>query len=72
VGTGANRKRKVPFTPCYIYEDGIEIDFLTKDKILFEVKYNEKMNEKQKTLFDKIKAKEKKLISNINDYFFYE
>jgi len=58
--------------PCYIYEDGIEIDFLTKDKILFEVKYNEKMNEKQKTLFDKIRAKEKKLISNINDYFFYE
>ena len=58
--------------PCYIYEDGIEIDFLTEDRLLFEIKYNEQMTEKQKNLFNKIIAKKKMIISGINDYFLFE
>lgn len=53
--------------PCYLYQDGYEIDFLTKDKTLIEVKYNRKMDEKQKRLFDETKASKKILINSYKD-----
>lgn len=53
--------------PCYIYEDGIEIDFMTMDKTLIEVKYMSDMTEKQRSLFGKIKAKERIVIRGIKD-----
>ena len=53
--------------PCYIYEDGTEIDFLTDDKILIEVKYQSDMTEKQRELFNRFKAKKKVLIKGIRD-----
>ncbi len=43
--------------PCYVYEDGNEIDFLTDDKTLIEVKYNAEMNDKQKLLFEGFEAR---------------
>ncbi|TRZ77608.1 ATP-binding protein [bacterium] len=53
--------------PCYVYEDKLEIDFLTEDKTLIEVKYNREMKEKQLEFFNKIKAKKKIKIYGIND-----
>ncbi len=54
-------------TPCYIYEDGGEIDFLTVDKILIEVKYKSEMQEKQRSLFDRVKAREKVILRSVSD-----
>ncbi len=53
--------------PCYTYEDGIEIDFMTKDKTLIEVKYMSDMTEKQKSLFEQIKANERIVIRGVKD-----
>lgn len=53
--------------PHYIYEDGIEIDFITSDKTLIEVKYNSDFNPKQKALFESFNAKNKIIIKNIHD-----
>ncbi|HOT75064.1 MAG TPA: ATP-binding protein [Candidatus Wallbacteria bacterium] len=53
--------------PHYIYEDGIEIDFITSDKTLIEVKYNSDFNLKQKALFESFNAKNKIIIKNIHD-----
>ena len=53
--------------PHYVYEDGIELDFITSDKTIIEVKYNSDFNEKQKALFDKMKANKKIIIKNIHD-----
>jgi uncharacterized protein len=53
--------------PLYIYENGIEIDFLTSDKRIIEVKYNREMNEKQKSLINSFPAKEKLIIGNVSD-----
>ena len=53
--------------PCYIYESGIEIDFMTKDKTLIEVKYMNELTPKQKSLIEKTKAKEKLMIRGIKD-----
>lgn len=53
--------------PCYIYYDGIEIDFLTADKTLIEVKYNSELNVKQKKVFEAFASKSKIEIKNILD-----
>lgn len=53
--------------PAYVYEDGVELDFMTEQKILIEVKYDKTLNEKQQKLFDKIQAKKKLVIQNISD-----
>jgi len=53
--------------PHYVYEDGIELDFITSDKTIIEVKYNGDFNGKQKALFDKMKANKKFIIKNIHD-----
>jgi predicted AAA+ superfamily ATPase len=54
--------------PCYIYKNKIEIDFLTKDKILIEAKYNSELTDKQKKLFESINADKKMLIKNVKDF----
>ncbi len=49
--------------PRYYYENGIEIDFWTRDNQLIEVKYhNKELNDKQKILFESIEAKSKQII----------
>ena len=53
--------------PCYVYRDGIEIDFKVDDTLI-EVKYKMEMNEKQLDLFNKFNAKKKILIDSIDDY----
>ncbi|HET54507.1 MAG TPA: ATP-binding protein [Ignavibacteria bacterium] len=53
--------------PSYIYKDGIEIDFITEDKILIKVKYSSELNKKQKELFDSIKAEKKHIVTGFND-----
>ena len=50
----------------YLYEDGIEIDFYIKDlDTLLESKYNSYMDDKQKALFEKTKAREKIVIDSV-------
>jgi predicted AAA+ superfamily ATPase len=44
--------------PAYYLKEGIEIDFITQDS-LFEAKYNQELNEKQKELFNSLKIKNK-------------
>ncbi len=53
--------------PSYVYEDGVELDFITEKESLIEVKYDKTLNEKQQQLFDKISAKEKVVIQNFNE-----
>lgn len=53
--------------PRYVYQDGLELDFITKQKTLIEVKYNREINAKQKKMFDAFAAKEKILIRNFYD-----
>jgi len=55
--------------PCYIYRDKIEIDFLTKDRTLIEIKFNSEMNKKQEKLFEQIKAKEKIIVDSVEKFF---
>ena len=55
------------FNPCYVYQDGAEIDFLTEDKTLIEVKYHSKLSDAQKRLFDSYPAKEKMIITGVED-----
>jgi len=52
-----------PYHPSYVYEDGIEIDFITENRVLIEAKYNSTLNEKQQKLFDATKA-DKKIVIN--------
>ncbi len=50
----------------YVYENGIEIDFYTSDKILIESKYNSELTEKQKKLFESIKAGKKIIVDSVD------
>jgi len=52
--------------PSYVYIDGIELDFMTENKILIEVKYNSVLNPKQQKLYDNTDAKEKIVIDSPN------
>ncbi len=53
--------------PRYVYEGGIELDFVTERGELIEVKYGAEMNEKQKRLFAEFPAKEKRVIGSVTD-----
>jgi len=53
--------------PCYVYEDGSEIDFLTSEGTLIEVKYHSEMTKKQQDLFNTYAAKERILLTGIKD-----
>ena len=48
--------------PCYIYEDGNEIDFFFRDTLM-EVKFGKELEGRQLQLFEKIPAKEKIIVS---------
>ncbi|WP_457643329.1 DUF4143 domain-containing protein, partial [Persephonella sp.] len=54
--------------PCYVLQDGIEIDFLTEDKTLIEVKYGRELNKKQLKLFKEFPANKKILIDSFEKY----
>jgi predicted AAA+ superfamily ATPase len=60
--------------PKFILEDGIEIDFITEDKTLIEVKYYSKMRDKQKKLYEEFSAEKKVVIDSIEkaESFFEE
>ncbi|MBF0432814.1 MAG: ATP-binding protein [Fibrobacteria bacterium] len=51
--------------PQYVYDGKNEIDFMTFDKTLIEVKYHDEMKAKQKSYFENIKAKKKVVIRNV-------
>jgi len=52
----------------YIYENTIELDFFSENKILIECKFhNEELSKKQQELFDKIDAKQKYIVRNYKD-----
>jgi len=53
--------------PSYVFEDSTEIDFLTSEKTLIEVKYGQEMTVKQQLLFEKSKAKKKLIIRGYED-----
>jgi predicted AAA+ superfamily ATPase len=56
------------YKPAYVFQDGSEIDFFTENRILIETKYHkEELPEKQKRLFNKIKAKRKIIIRSQSD-----
>lgn len=57
--------------PCYIYQNSAEVDF-SFENTLIEVKYNRKLNNKQKSLFDSLPAEKKIIIENIDEYFHLE
>jgi predicted AAA+ superfamily ATPase len=54
--------------PCYVYENGIELDFLVKRETLIEVKFNRELNPKQREMFDNYNAKNKVVISSIHQF----
>ncbi|MGX9366953.1 ATP-binding protein [Desulfoplanes sp. PS50] len=49
----------------YVYENGVEIDFYTEDKVLIESKYYAEMTEKQARLFASYPANKRLLIDSI-------
>jgi uncharacterized protein len=51
--------------PKYIYTDKTEIDFITRNKTLIEVKYHdEPLSDKQQNVFSELKAQKKYIIRN--------
>ena len=54
-------------SPCYIYQDGIELDFYCNDTLL-EVKYNRELESKQQNLYENFQARRKMLIDSLEDY----
>ncbi len=53
--------------PCFIYENGIELDFYFKDKLI-EVKYGQELKGKQLQLYENFSAREKLVISSWKDF----
>jgi uncharacterized protein len=53
---------------CYLYQDGIEIDFFTRKGELIEVKYQSKVTEKQLKLFNSVRAKKRFIITSYTDF----
>lgn len=55
-------------SPRYVYQDGIELDFITEEGILIESKYGQALTDKQQALFDGFKARDKKVIRGYQDF----
>lgn len=53
--------------PCYVLENGNEIDFLFDD-VLMEVKLNQPLSGKQRALFEGHPAREKRFVSSPRDF----
>lgn len=56
------------YAPSYLYVDGVEIDFITKNGILVEAKYHSELNDKQQRLFDSFEAKMKYILNGYEGY----
>jgi len=56
------------FHPRYLNQEGIELDFLTENSCLVEVKYNAELNEKQRELFERFDAKKKIVVRGVDDF----
>jgi len=54
--------------PCYVYKNGVEIDFLTEDGTLVEAKYGQDLNREQRKLFETIRARKKIIINGARGY----
>ena len=54
--------------PCYLYQNKIEIDFLTEKGDLIEVKFDAEMNQKQRELFESQKTNRKIEINNVKSF----
>ena len=57
------RNKKILY---YLYENTVEIDFYTDDKILIESKFYSQLNEKQEKLFSKYPADKKIVIDSVD------
>lgn len=53
--------------PRFFIKDGIEIDFITADSCLIEVKYYSELRAKQQQVFDEYKAKRKVVVRSVED-----
>ena len=53
--------------PCYVYQNGLELDFYFNDTLL-EVKYDRELEGKQEAFFQQFAAKRKIQISTVPDY----
>ena len=53
--------------PQFVIRDGIEIDFLTSDDCLIEVKYYSELSEKQRQFFNEYKSGKKLVIKSVED-----
>ena len=53
--------------PRYVYQEGLEIDFLIEGKTLIEVKYKRKLEGRQKMLFETFPAKAKVIVRGFKD-----
>jgi len=53
--------------PCYVYRQGIELDFLVDDTLI-EVKYGQDLTGKQKAFFEEFQCSKKILVQNLHDY----
>jgi hypothetical protein len=56
-------------TLYYLYENTVEIDFYTDDKILIESKFYSQLNEKQDKLFSEYPANKKIVIDSVDKLF---
>jgi predicted AAA+ superfamily ATPase len=54
--------------PCYVYKNGVEIDFFTEDGVLMEAKYGQELTDKQKRLIETTKAREKVVVDGVTHY----
>ncbi|MDZ7341122.1 MAG: ATP-binding protein [candidate division KSB1 bacterium] len=54
-------------SPCFIYENGIELDFFFKGHLI-EAKYGQELKGKQLRLFENFPAKERLIISSWKDF----
>lgn len=53
--------------PRYVYEGGAEIDFITTDGTLIEVKYGSDMTDAQRMLFERFPSNQKVVVRSIDD-----
>ncbi len=53
--------------PCYVYQNGLELDFYFDDTLL-EVKYEKELDGKQAAFFEQFPAERKMKVLSFNDY----
>ncbi len=56
------------FQPCYVYQNGLELDFYFNDTLI-EVKYERELEGKQEAFFQQFPASHKIQIQSFQDYF---